>query len=146
VIITVTANSTPGSSGPAAPFSLAEGGSAGPARLRVREQRNLQVAEFFRSNTVGVFDRLNRRVTLTFEVSRIFNTVDAAQTFLLRHSQLMPTSGLVTVVAEGDGGGYPLFYLPSADISVVEGGHTGVNTRHQYQITAPNIQTTAPLS
>ncbi len=143
MIITVTPAQIPGQP-PPAPFSLAEGAAAGPCHLRVREQRALQVAEFFRANTVGVFDRLNRRITLSFEVNRVFPSVDAAQTFLLQHSQLMPTSGLVIITAEGDGGGYPLFFLPSADIALVEGRHTGVNTRHSYSITAPNIQTTSP--
>jgi hypothetical protein len=144
LILTVTASVLPAGQQIVAPFSLAEGGASGPANLKVREARVSQVVEFFRSNNAGVFDRLNRRVRLVFDVTRSWPTVDAAQNFLLQHSQLMPASGTVTATGEGDAGGFPLFFLPSAAIQIVEGAHFGATTRHHYQITAPAISTTAP--
>ena len=142
--ITIISSTAPPGLSATAPFSLAEGGAAGPANLKLREQRASQIVEFFRSPAIRVFDRLNRRVRLTFDVTRTFSTIDLAQTFLLQHSQLMPANGLVTVTAEGDGGGYPLFFLPSAEVDSIEGSHIGATTRHSYQIIAPNIQTTQP--
>jgi hypothetical protein len=116
----------------------------GPKDLKVTERRAVQVAELFRANTVQVFDRLNRRVSIVFSVQRLFDTVAAAQNFVLDHPGLVPTSGTVIVTNEGDAGGVPQRFYPDAVVEVVDGSHLGLATRHHYQITAAAAQNQDP--
>ena len=142
---------TPGATPPGPPVFLAGQNPAGapdarcgPKDLKVVERRVAQVAGLFRANTVRVFDRLNRRVSITFATQRLFDTVAAAQNFVFDHPGQVPTSGIVTVVNEGDAGGVPRRYYPDAVVELVDGSHLGLATCHHYQITAAAAQNQDP--
>jgi len=144
-IIPAAANGVPGE-----PFTLADGNTripelaqtAGPSGLKVRRSKSLQVVEYFRSDTVGVFDRLNQRVEVSFSVTRIFTSIDAAQAYLLAVAAKAPTSGLVTFVLENDSGAVPILWMPDADLTMIEGGENyGLTVTHNYTLTAPAVLT-----
>ena len=148
MIITITPcaeNGVPGE-----PYTLADGNTrtpelarpAGPSGLKVRRSKNLQVAEYFRANTVGVFDRLNQRVEVSFSVTRTFTSVDAAQAYLLAVASKAPTSGLVEFTMENDSGAVPILWMPDADLTMIEGGENyGLTVTHNYTLTAPAVLT-----
>jgi hypothetical protein len=148
MIITITPcaeNGVPGD-----PFTLADGNTrtpelarpAGPSGLKIRRSHSMQVAEFFRSEVVGLFDRLNQRVEVSFSVTRTFTSVDAAQAYLLAVAAKAPTSGLVEFILENDSGGVPILWMPDADLTMIEGGeNVGMTVRHNYTLTAPAILT-----
>jgi len=131
-------------------YALCDGtraGGVGVSRLRLHIDRQIQVQDLFRAPTVTTFDRGNRRVTVTFDVSRTFPSQDAADIFILTHEDTLPASGIVTFTAFKTNGQTMIRWLAGGKVQSHElVQQIGVTTCHQYVIVGGAIVLTKPAS
>lgn len=119
-------------------FNLCDGtrlNGVGLTNLRFRVDREIQIAQVFRAPAIETFERGNRRTIATFEISRTFPTLGAADSFILTHEETIPASALVTFIAVLTNGQRVLRYLPNGNTKSVDlVAQIGLTTRHQYTI------------
>lgn len=123
------------------PFELAGHGHTSPADLRINGELVAETAEYLRATVVDVFNRGNRRTSVTFSVTREHASVEAAQLYLLRHEVNVPRSGLVTFEAEQARGS---LWMYDAVLNTVSSSHVGATTLHSYSILGGEISNINP--
>ena len=114
--------------------------------FRISQQRSDQVAEYFRGASVQVFDRGNKRTSVTFEVARLHPTLRASEVYVLEHATKIPNRGLVILESKTPNGPVTRRYLNNAECEVVDASYEGVSTFHSYQILGGEILTKAPAA
>lgn len=107
--------------------------------LRVNGQRILQVANFARAEFVWVFDRGNRRTTLSWETTRQHADELEASVFALDHDAAVPAVGDV-MIEISDGASTVTRYMADAgveQVAMIE--QIGATTRWGYGVTGGGI-------
>jgi hypothetical protein len=121
-------------------FVLADSGADTVSGLRLRWSRNVQVGSFIRAGAVALFDRGNQQAVLTFGVTRLHDTVEAAEEFLFRHPAEIPPQGDVKILCKSrpNAPSWKEAVMPSAVVSSGECWFSGRTTFWSYSIVAGN--------
>jgi len=114
-------------------FTLVPGGDEGTEELRIIGKNATQTATGLRWEAAEVIDRENTETTITFNVTRTFATMGAAETFMLRHDSDMPVAPDIYFTSEGEGGGQ-ISVLYGAVVEVVDRRQTGGTIFISYSI------------
>lgn len=131
MIVTINAVPSPGSPLPnPATFVLSPGGRESPNELSFQTTRNIQTRQFLRGPAVKRKDRGNAQTTVTFRVTRYFDTVSAAEDYILFHATTIPGGGTV-VFQKLDG---LKAYLTNACVQNTESKQIGRTTMHSYSL------------
>lgn len=139
MIVTINAVASQGSALPnPSTFTLSPGGYSSPSGFTIQTARNVQTRQFLRGKNAKMADRGNRRTTINFSVTRLFDTIPAAESYILLHETTIPGSG--TVVFQAVDG--KKFYLKDAAVQTTESKQTGRTTMHSYSIMGGVISST----
>ena len=112
--------------------TVAAGGHEGPRNLRVSHARGIQQADIVRAEYGEQWARGNIRNTITFEVTRIHDSLQAASRFVLDHAGTLPATGLL-VFAEVTPEGTTRRFIEDAVLANVECiRQTGTTTEWAY--------------
>lgn len=82
---------------------LAAGGQEGPANFRLSTAWSVQFVELVRSRFSDQFTRENIRHEITFNVTRLHESIQAAMKFILDHAETLPASGVLSFLTTGSG-------------------------------------------
>ena len=118
-------------------FYLSNGDQESPNGLTIDEARTPQVAEGLRWRKVKVFDRANKRTTIAFSVTRLWPTVGAAESFMLKHGTLVPSNGLLQFTLSDN----TTLYMPDTECATTSSKHIGATTMHSYSLVGGEIIT-----
>jgi len=102
----------------------------------------VQEAQFLRAVTSNFFARGNRSLTLSFTVSRVFDSVENAELFFLGHYASLSDGPASLVLSCGD---TDVFIAGAVLESVSEPTYTGVSVQVTYHFRAPRILTAYSL-
>lgn len=92
-------------------------------------------------------DSGNDVTDVAFAVSREFETIEEAETFLADHPVDVPRSGLIQFISKRSNGQELVRYLRDGRVMAVElVEHTGVHVVHRYSITGGVYTRTRPSS
>jgi hypothetical protein len=111
-------------------FELAAGGIESPADLKINGQRNTQPFFGLRAVAAKYIDRLNARNTISFKITRLHASIDAAQTYMLLHQSTVPGGGTVSFYSESGS----KFTMTDSVLQVVDQNHLGKTTFHNYSL------------
>ena len=123
---------------------LAQGEHESVAGFRINGQRLTQTAQFLRAEAISVFDRKNHQTTVTFSITRLHESTQDAEVFILEHSTGLKHSGLIAFIAQGSHGRETVRYLQAACITVDDASYIGLSTRHNYTIIGGRILNQKP--
>jgi hypothetical protein len=119
---------------------LCSGGRTGPTGLTVAGQKLTDEVQLIRAAEVQLWDRGGKSVTVSFGVQHEFNSVSAAQKWLLESWGLLPNEGDVTFFADnGDE-----VYMLGAQLEAQIVSPIGVTVRVQYTLRGPPPQSSNP--
>jgi hypothetical protein len=122
-------------------FFLSNGDDESPQNLSVEERRKSNTADGLRWKQVKLFDRGNRQTTISFKVSRLHDTIAAAESYVLLHGLNVPAQGVAEFVLSDNSS----LFLDAAECEVTASEHIGVTTNHSYTLIGGQIQTQRPL-
>ena len=123
-------------------FFLASGDKESPNNLNVQRNSASQVVEGLRWSEAKTFDRLNRKVTVRFSVTRLHDTLADAERFILTHGTSVPTSGLVQFVLSDNSS---LWMNASTCVCTpVDSKEIGRTTTHDYSLIGGSILSVKP--
>lgn len=125
-------------------FVLADHGVTTVADFRFAGQRTIEVVDLIRAADVRIFDRKNRRSTVTFRVSREHDSHAAAEQFIFDHEMACPATGMLTIECITPSGARKYYYIRGVGIEVVEATYKGSTTFHTYNIVGGMITKTKP--
>lgn len=96
-----------------------------------------------------MFDGMNQSHTITFTISRIHESIKAAEVFYLRHATELPATGILKIVSRGEDGQemtewYGTPTNPAGLASVSPQPPEGVHTIHNYTFLAGYVRITDP--
>jgi len=115
-----------------------------PDNLRINGRLLAQESQFLRAVQVRMRARGNRKTVITFDIKRLHESIQEAQTFMLLHFVDVPNSGLITLSCVSDGGGEKDIYLANGVAEVVDYSHKGQTSFYTYQITGGQPTETKP--
>ena len=125
-------------------FVLADSPDPVPmTNLKINGDRIIQEEALVGAVARVFFDRGNRKTTVTFDTTRLFNSQLDAETFLLMHETQFPGQGLVTFFSGAIGQKNYTAYLANAVVNSVASALSGCTTRHSYRISG-GVMTTTP--
>jgi hypothetical protein len=126
---------------------LAAGGRRSPRNLRINSSRVVQEVELLRAPNVAIFDRLNQRNEITFDV--LDNLTAAASTGLAEATALLAQrfcgKGTVTFVCADLTGGTFVRYLANAVVQQASAEHLGIMITYSYRIIGGPVSQSAPV-
>lgn len=121
---------------------LAGNGSEGAADLRVNGNRIVEEQEFCRAEEPDFVDRGNRRTVVEFNVTRLFETTQLCETFILDHDDDTPVVDDVTLGVEDGGGGMAAAkYLRKASCQTLDFKQSGQSCVIRYRIVGGKFYT-----
>lgn len=107
----------------------------GPFNFSISGAIRPQVQQFLRAETVKLFSRKNRVITISYEADRVHASVNAAQNFLLSEAMQMPDEDDMICKITPHGTGASPFFLTTPFVTQFPGRQIGLRTRHRYEIT-----------
>jgi hypothetical protein len=120
---------------------LAPGGFEATLGLSVNGQQITQEVEFFRALARQFYPRKNRSTSVSFSVTRSFETQREADAFILTHYNELPDSGDVFFYC-GDDSDQQIVTLPGAVLDAVgDGSMVGTSVRYTYTVRGGIIRT-----
>lgn len=125
---------------------LSDHGMESPSGLGISSSGAVQVAEFVRAANARPLDRMNRRASVEFSVTRLHRDIITAQVFLVEHLEGMVWEGTLTIESRGTSGQRAERYVLNAVVESIRGNHIGATTVHQYQIIGGALVTKKPKS
>ncbi len=137
--VTITAPTVPGSPAPS-PVELAGHGADSVRNFLFNGQRLSDSAGGVRKDYVDHFDRKNKRVEITFDSTRLFDTTGEAEDFVLTHFETVPAKGLLRIETSGG----VIRFIDGALVQTVSTGYNGLTARVSYRITGGKILSAAP--
>lgn len=123
------------------PFELADHGYTSPDNLRINGETMADTAEYLRAAAVEVFDRGNRRTSISFSVTRTHASLEAAELFILKHETTLPRRGLIEFEAHQGRG---RAWLYDAVLTQASCSHKGVTSVHDYAILGGAVSSVNP--
>ena len=99
--------------------TIAAGGLEGPRNLRISQARGIQQADVVRGTFGEQWARGNIRNTITFEVTRLHDSLRGSSQFVLDHPQSLPESGLL-ILAEVTPEGTSRRFIEDAVLANIE--------------------------
>jgi hypothetical protein len=117
---------------------LADGGNRGsPVGLTVAGTKEVQVAQFLRGALGRVWDRGNKRITLSWQQTRTHASVSAAQIFAATHADDISTGEASASITTTGG---TAMQLEAAVLDLPQlVSYAGVKTVHRYSLTGTHI-------
>jgi hypothetical protein len=103
-----------------------------PENLRVNGRRIAQIAEFIRAAHAGVYNRKNRRVRISFQLTREYEFAWIAAEALLVAAAELPETGTVLFTCQG--GGRKVLQLVDAVIESDDAYLVGVSVITSYNL------------
>jgi hypothetical protein len=100
----------------------------------IRTQNAIDVEECFRADDVTIFDRKNKRTTITFTARRLHATPEEAATFITEHTLDLYGKGTVKLVTQRGNR-----FLYGAGIEYGEGSYKGCTSTFKYTIQGGRI-------
>jgi hypothetical protein len=120
--------------------SLCSGGRSGPTGLTVAGQKLTDDVQLIRASELLLWDRGGKSVVVSFGVQHEFNSVSAAQKWLLESWGLLPNEGDVTFFCDDD----QEVYMLGAQLEAQIVSPIGVTVRVQYTLRGPPPQSSNP--
>lgn len=103
-----------------------------PDKLKINGQKLIQIEGTLRSEHAQVYDRGNARTSITFEVTRVHPTAQAAYEFMLDHLvQASTATGNLELITEPD---TKTFILEGATLRMTQCSTAGLRSTHCYEI------------
>ena len=102
--------------------------------FQIEEQREMQVAHFFRGKQVTPYDRGNKQTTIRFTVWREHKTLRHSEVFALEHAKKVPGSGLLKIMSRIANGVSTDRWFEATVCAVTRSGYLGVSTFHSYEL------------
>lgn len=127
-----------------APYVLIAGGAESPEDQEVNAQEALQVAEALRATGAQAFNRGNLTRTHTFQITREYESVGAAERALFEHPSEIPKEGDIVITFEPCDGTAPYITLTDATVHAYAARQIGVSIRWRYTITSGDGVITEP--
>jgi hypothetical protein len=100
----------------------------------IRTQNALDVEECFRADDVEVFDRNNKKTSVTFSTHREHATPEAAFTFCVEHTAEVDGIGTIKII-----GARGTRYLYGAGVDDCQGSYKGCSSTFRYSIIGGRI-------
>ena len=123
-------------------FPLAAGGMESPADWSVTQQRVVQTTNPVRARTTKSLPREDRRTDVSFKVTRLHDSVQDAEEFVIDHPSAVPSNGTLVVTADSQTGAWGKRSMPDCCIQNVAMRHTGKTSVATYSLTGGEFVTT----
>jgi hypothetical protein len=140
-------------------YQLAGDGSDSVSDFSIENTSRIQIVEGIRRLNVLPIDRGNVRTVVSFKVTRKFETIDQAESFILSHGNTnvqfvgqngmakpltapnaIPRSGLVTIQSGTVNGRRTLLFFRATAIETVQSSFIGLTTMHRYTMMTGQIK------
>lgn len=122
-------------------IELARGNShcENPIDLKIRGQKELQLATLLRAEEVRVFDRGNLRTLITFKVIRKHANKEESESFVLQHAAVLAAAqGRALFFLEDQD--KRSFILNDASVRQIDSQSEGVTSFHTYEIVGSKFE------
>lgn len=108
-------------------------------------QRVLQVVDLFRASSIRVYGRGNRRVSISFEVTRHHDSILDAVEFIIDHEADVPEEGTAVFDFTDDDGGSMSRWMEYCGVESVQCvQHIGTTTRWAYSLIGSTLLKSNP--
>lgn len=125
-------------------YTLIAGGAESPEDQEVNAQELLQVAEALRAVSAKAYNRGNLVRTHTFQITREYASIGAAERALFEHPTQVLKTGNIVITFEPCTGSDPYITLTDATVHAYAARQTGVSIRWRYTITSGAGTITTP--
>jgi len=125
-------------------YTLIAGGSESPEDQEVNAQELLQIAEGLRATSAQAYNRGNFTRTHSFQITRTYASIGAAERALFEHPGQIPKEGDIKIIFEPCTGADPYVTLTNATVHAYAARQSGVAIRWRYTITSGAGTITTP--
>ena len=115
-----------------------------PGGIEVDGQRLAEIQECARAENARPEARGNRRRTITFKVTRKFDTEIEAEMFFLKHEGELPEGGTLEMRSGTEDGPQQSLWFLNAVVVSAKSRHVGSSVFHDYALVAGKLSTTQP--
>lgn len=105
--------------------------------FKINGQRISEAVELPRADAISVLDRKNVRTTISFDVTRLHDTIEEAIEFLLMHNVGLNEAGAIgrfTITSRDENGAETERFLDSAIVESNAGSHNGITSFFSYNV------------
>lgn len=110
-----------------------------PEDLKIQGSKELQVVSLLRAKGIKIFDRGNKKIVVTFKITRQHTNADEALIHTIQHTEAA-TSVHGNTTFEIEDAKKSIFYLTDASVRYVVSHVEGVTSYLAYEIIGSNIE------
>ena len=123
---------------------LADFGREAPSNLQISTNQLVEVVEYFRAEDIAILDRGVIRNEISFSVSRLHATEQAAKIFILDHAAQITGVKVLTIEIRGTGGIISRRFIEESMVTP-NASHIGCSSLFQYRILGGKFLTIMPV-
>lgn len=109
-------------------------GMTGPDGFLITRTNNVEIAEYFRGESIVPIDRDNARTQIEFNTSKTHSRLVDAEDYALNSGEIFAAVGKIEFEAYELGGARKIRYLETAAIQSVQSSYAGVTTFHKFTV------------
>lgn len=125
-------------------YTLIAGGLESPEDQAVNAQEAVQLIEAIRAASIQAINRGNLARVHTFQITRSYDSIGAAELALFKHPGEIPKSGDITITVEPCDESAPYITLANATVHAYAAVQTGKSIQWRYTITSGACSITEP--